>query len=52
MALGWCKACDKLVTIKSRLVRLPLPPFQRWDWYPVEHEDSDGKPCSGAARPL
>lgn len=49
MALGYCKTCDKLVSIR--------PGPYRWGsreryWLPVEHEDADGKRCPGVKRGL
>lgn len=49
MALGICASCEKLVAIR--------PGPQRWGtrertWYPIPHEDSDGKPCKGDKRGL
>jgi len=48
MALGYCKLCDKLVSIRKGP--------QKWGsreclWYPVPHEDPHtGKPCDGVKR--
>jgi hypothetical protein len=47
MILGYCKTCDKLVAIKpgphKHLSR------ERY-WYPVEHDDQNGKRCDGSKR--
>lgn len=50
MPMARCALCDRLVFIK------PGPHKhaggrERW-WYPIPHEDADGKPCDGEKRGL
>ena len=47
MALGYCLTCERLVAIRQG----PQKPGrrERW-WFPVEHDDQDGKPCKGEKR--
>jgi len=47
MALGTCKVCELLVTIRQ--VPDPLNP-RRPDWTPIEHEGPDGRRCPGAGK--
>ena len=49
MALGYCKLCDKLVTIR--------PGSPKWgsrerQWLPIFHDTPDGQPCAGDKRAL
>ena len=42
MALGYCRACEKLVPIKPGPYKLGSR--ERY-WYPHPHDTPEGKPC-------
>lgn len=53
MALGYCKGCGKLVAIVANGAAYPDRPDSRQQrWFPVEHQDEDGKPCDGIRKSL
>lgn len=50
MALGICDVCGKLVSIKPKGYRFDGGK-QRW-WFPVSHEDEQGRLCAGEKKGL
>jgi len=52
MALGYCKVCDKLVSIRASGYDATIGGNAR-AWYPVAHvRDTDQKNCPGDKRRL
>lgn len=49
MALGYCDVCDRLVSIR--------PGPQKWgsrerQWFPIPHDNQEGKLCPGDKKAL
>jgi hypothetical protein len=64
MALGYCKTCDRLVTITLApspwadaepdardLAEVRRNEVRKTVWVPVQH-DHEGRPCPGVRRPI
>lgn len=49
MTCGYCKRCDRLVPIVAKAPPIKVadgqPPPREPNWYPVPHDDGEGKPC-------
>lgn len=50
MTLGYCKVCKRLLPITAREYK--HPDSRERNWYPVEHDGDDGKPCHGDKKAL
>lgn len=63
MALGYCRVCDKLVSITLAptpgagpdardLADVRLGEARKTVWVPAQHDGPDGRPCPGVRRPI
>jgi hypothetical protein len=48
MSLGYCKGCDKLVSIEPRELKHPGSDSRDRNWYPVTHAKQEHDRCGGA----